>query len=275
MKKSFLFLIPFLLLSACQQQAPQDDGRQAAVQIGQEVITENDVQARLRFLPEEDREFAQSPIGRQNFLQIIAREKLISAAAKEAGIHETDIYLTLLEDKRAQLAEVFNDFASQTLEQLWYDSLKENGTLTVTDEEISAYFDKYPYEMIVRQIVIDNAETAEQVLRTLKSSPRRWKEMERQYSVAPEIIRGDKFSFMPGEFLPEIEVIAANSASGSVQGFIKTPLGFHIIMKTGEKRLSRKEAEPRIREVLENKKLDEVLENLKNKYEVIIYEKTE
>jgi len=27
--------------------------------------------------------------------------------------------------------------------------------------------------------------------------------------------------------------------------------------------------------VLENKKLDEVLENLKNKYEVIIYEKTE
>lgn len=85
MKKSFLFLIPFLLLSACQQQAPQDDGRQAAVQIGQEVITENDVQARLRFLPEEDREFAQTPIGRQNFLQIIAREKLIAPPRKKPG----------------------------------------------------------------------------------------------------------------------------------------------------------------------------------------------
>jgi parvulin-like peptidyl-prolyl isomerase len=274
MKKSFSFLFLCLLLGACQQPA-QDQGHQTAVRIGQEIITENDVQERLRFLPEEDREFAQTTIGRQNFLQIIAREKLIAAAAKEAGMHESDIYLTLLEDKRAQLEEIYNDFANQTLEQLWYDSLKENGTLNVSAEEIENYYDKYPYEMTVSQIIIDNAETAEQVLRTLKGSPRRWKEMERQYSTAPEIIRGDNFSFMPGEFLPEIEVIAANSASGSVQGFIKTPLGFHIIMKMGEKRLSRKEAEPRIRKVLENKKLDEVLENLKKKYEVIIYEKAE
>lgn len=274
MKKSFLFIFVCFLLSACQQPT-QEAAPQTAARIGQETITEDDVQARLRFLPEEDREFAKTPIGRNNFLQIIAREKLIAAAAREAGIHESDIYLTLLEDKRAQLKEVYDDFASQTLEQLWYDSLKESDALNVTPEEIESYYDKYPYEMTVRQIIIDNAETAEQVLRTLKSSPRRWKEMERQYSSAPEIIRGDNFSFMPGEFLPEIEVIAANSASGSVQGFIKTPLGFHIIMKMSEKRLSRKDAEPRIRQVLESKKLDEVLENLKNKYEVIIYEKAE
>ena len=46
-------------------------------------------------------------------------------------------------------------------------------------------------------------------------------------------------------------------------------------MKTSEKRLPRQEAEPRIREVLENKKTDEALEALKNKYEVVIYEKSE
>ena len=120
---------------------------------------------------------------------------------------------------------------------------------------------------------MDNAQTADQVLRALKASPSRWKELERQYSSAPETLK--TLSFMPGEYLTDIEVIAANSPAGSVQGFFKTAQGFHIIMKTNEKRLSRKEAEPRIREVLENKKLDNVLESLKNKYEVVIYEKSE
>ena len=46
-------------------------------------------------------------------------------------------------------------------------------------------------------------------------------------------------------------------------------------MKTGERRLSKKDAEPRIREVLKNKKTDDVLDSLKNKYEVVIYEKSE
>ncbi len=111
------------------------------------------------------------------------------------------------------------------------------------------------------------------MLRAIKRSPSRWKELERQYSVAPEAARGKEFSVMPGEYLPEIEVIAANSPSGSVQGFIKTGQGFHIIMKTKEKRLSFKDAEPRIREILRAQKEDNVLNALKNKYEVVVYEK--
>ena len=158
---------------------------------------------------------------------------------------------------------------------MWYDKLREDGTLAVTDEEIDAYYKKYPYEMTVKQIIVADAQTADEVLRSLKNSPSRWKTLARQYSVAPEQIREDSFSFMPGEFIPEIEVIAANSSAGTVQGFIKTAQGFHIIMKMGEKRLSKKDASPRIREVLENKKLDDALNTLKNKYEVVIYEKTE
>ena len=154
-----------------------------------------------------------------------------------------------------------------------YDELREKGDTAVTDEEISAYYEKYPYQMTIKQIIIDNAQTADQVLRALKSSPRRWKELDRQYSIAPESLK--ELSFMPGEYLPEIEVIAANSPTGSVQGFFKTSQGFHIIMKTSDKRLSRKDAEPRIRQVLENKKLDNLLNTLKNKYEVVKYKKSE
>ena len=74
------------------------------------------------------------------------------------------------------------------------------------------------------------------------------------------------------EYLENLEVIAANSPIGKAQGFFKTPLGFHIIMKTGENKLSLKQAEPRIKQVLQQQRIDELLETLKNTYEVTIYD---
>ncbi len=272
MKRCLLIAVLCLAVWGCKKAAdtiPDD----AAARVGRETITEEDIAARTALLSEDDRAFAKTPIGRQNLLQIITREKLIAAAAKDEQLDQSDVYLSIMEDKRAQLADIYRQFGEQTLEQLWYDELKEKGDTAVTDEEIDAYYDKYPYEMTIQQIIIDNAQTADQVLRALKASPRRWNELERQYSCAPDALR--KLSFMPGEYLPDIEVIAANSPTNSVQGFFKTAQGFHIIKKTGEKRLSRKAAEPRIREVLENKKLDKILDALKNKYEVVIYEKSE
>ena len=127
--------------------------------------------------------------------------------------------------------------------------------------------------MTLKQIIVGNAQTADQLLRSLKGNPSSWNSLSRQYNIAPDSLKS--FSFMPGEYLPNLEVVAANSPVGKVEGFFKTPQGFHIIMKTNEKRLSWAEAQPRIRQVLENQKLDELLDSLKTQYEVIIYDKNE
>ncbi len=286
MKKGLLFICTVLLVVACHKEESSQPAANtpapaveqeiaAAVRAGKETITPQDIQAALDLLSDKDRKFAQTSMGHQNLLQILLREKLIAADAKANKLEQNEGYQELLAKKRAQLDAIYDEYAAQLLENLWYETQREKGLISVSDEEIKEYYKKYPYEMTVKQIILDNAETADQVLRTLKRSPSKWKDMSRQYSIAPEVIRDNSFSFMPGEFLPEIEVIAANSSNGSVQGFIKTGQGFHIIMKTSEKRLSRTEAEPRIRAVLEQKKLDKVLEDLQNKYEVIIYDKTE
>ncbi len=274
MSMNIRLLLPIALLAVwgCQKSADTLPDN-AAARVGSQTITEEDVTERLVLLSEEDRNFAKTSFGRQNLLQIITREKLIAAAAKEDGLEQDDVYLSILEDKRAQMAQTYREFAAQTLERMWYNKLQESGVTHVTNEEIKAYYDKYPYEMTVKQIIVDNAQTADQVLRTLKSSSSYWNTLSKQYNTAPEALQ--QLSFMPGEYLSEIEVVAANSPLGKVQGFFKTPQGFHIIMKTKEKRLSRQEAEPRIRQVLEGQKLDKVLDSLKNKYEVVIYEKSE
>lgn len=268
MRKNWIYLLFILGTWACQKpETPQFTPPTWSAEVN---VTEQDMQSHLEMLTKHDADFAATPIGRQNLQQIILREKLIVADALAQGLDKTEEFNTLATDKRQQLTEIYQDYLSQVLENLWYK--KQQEAIQISDIDVAAYYKKYPYEMTVKQIIVDNAETADQVLRTLKHAPGRWREMERQYSVAPEAIRAQNFTFMPGEFLPEIEVIAANSAPGSVQGFIKTAFGFHIIMKTGEKRLTQKEAEPRIRAVLENKKLDEILESLQNKYEVTIYD---
>ena len=273
MKKSLVAILCALSTAACQQTGTPVAPFNEPTLPDKPAITEKDVQAHLELLSPQDALFAQSPIGRQNLLQVIMREKLILADAQAQGLDKTEDFRTRSQAKRQQLSDIYQAYLPQLLEELWYQQQEKK--LAVSDEEIAAYYKKYPYEMTVKQIIVDNAETAEQVLRTLKHSPGRWREMERQYSVAPEEIRAQNFTFMPGEFLPEIEVIAANSAPGSVQGFIKTALGFHIIMKTGEKRLSQKDAAPRIQTVLRNQKLDAIIEDLQNKYEVTIYDKNE
>jgi len=282
MKRGIITLGTVLLIAACQppqstepslEFLPVENTRGALARM-EKTVSSKDVADRFALLSAQDQQFVKTPLGRQNFLQLIAREKLIALAAQEEGLHQRSDYRALLTAKRAQLDKIYQDYAAHTLENLWYETQRTKGALLVTDEEIDAYYKKYPYEMTIKQIIVDNAETADQLLRTLKSNRSRWKEMARKYTIAPEVLR-EEISFMPGEFLPDIEVVAANSSVGSVQGFFKTAYGFHIIMKTGEKKLSPADAAPRIRAVLENNKLDKLLETLQNKYEVVIDEQNE
>ncbi len=282
MRKLSLFTLLFpCIFCACQkpQAAPQDPATPTAetviAQVGPVSITQKQLDDRLAVLGQEDQAFAQTAVGRRNFINLLVREQLIALDAKDEKLDQSDVYLTALEDKRAQLKDIYNEYATLLLGRLWEENMLEKGILSVTDEEINAYYDKYPYEMTIKQLIIPDAQTADAVWRELKRSKSRWKELERQYSKAPDQSKGKEITFMPGEFIPELEVIAANSPTGSVQGFVKTAQGFHIIMKTRERRLSLKDAAPRIRAILENQKTDAALNALQNKYKVVIYEQDE
>ena len=260
------------LLGACQKQpsALQQD-TEVAARIGTVSVTQQDIQDSIPFLDEKDQKFADTSIGRQNLVQILTREKLILQDAQDSKLNEHPQYRALLDQKRAELDKEYEQFAQRALADFWYEQKVESQK--PSEKEIKDYFDKYPYEMTIKQIIVDNAQTADQVLKTLKSSPGRWKEISRQYSIAPESLQ--TLTFMPGEYLSSLEVIAANSPTGKVQGFFKTPQGFHIIMKTNENRLSFEKAAPRIEQILENQHIDNLLDTLKTKYEVIIYDKNE
>ncbi len=271
MKRCFVLVVLLIsFLAACKQQA-RPSTPEAAARVGTVTITEQDIQDSLNLLNPQDRKFAQTNFGRQNLLQILTREKLILQDAKATGFEQEQEYKDALTQKRMELDDIYKQFAQEALIRTWYN--KNSQSLEPTEKEIKSYYKQYPYEMTIKQIIIDNAQTADQVLRTLKGSPSRWNEMSRQYSVAPDSLK--TLTFMPGEYLDNLEAVAANSPTGKAQGFFKTPQGFHIIMKTGEAKLSYEQAAPRIKQILTNKNLDELLDTLKTQYEVIIYDKNE
>lgn len=288
MKNIWIYSICLVLLAACgvkepteteqtQSQSnhkpgPAEVSADTLAQVGPVSITRQQVEEQLSQLDEQDRAFATSQVGSRNFLQLLVREQLAALDAKEKQIDKSKNYLADLQAKRAELDEIYQRYADQLLIRLWDEQNREAGLLDVSEEEIKAYHKKYPYEMTIKQIILPDAQTAETIWRELRHNKNRWKELEKRYSIAPEQSRGKQVVIMPGEFIPELEVVAANSPTGSVQGFVKTSQGFHIIMKTNERRLSLKDAAPRIRQILENKKQDALLEDLQNKYEVVIYE---
>ncbi len=292
MKNIVALLLPCILFAACGKppaappteldmqtpavkHAAQEEDTFLLAQVGPEKITRAQLNRLIETLDKDDRDFAQTPVGERNFVQLLVREKLAELDAKEKGLDKEELFLNALEDKRQQLQDIYNDYTAQLLLRVWDEKNHSTSAFQVTDAEIEAYFKKYPYEMSIKQIILDDAQTADVVLREIKHNKSRWKELERRYSIAPQRSRGRELSFMPGEFIPELEVIAANSPAGSVQGFIKTAQGFHIIMKTGERKLALKDAAPRIRTILENQKSDAALKALQNKYKVIIYEQND
>lgn len=264
-----LVVIACLGLISCQKENPA--AQEPAARIGTVTITQQDIEHATDLLDAQDRKFAQTPFGKENLLQILMREKLILQDAQHAGLEQNKDYQEALAQKRAELDNMYDQFARDALVRTWYT--KHAKKWEPSEKEIKAYYDKYPYEMTIKQIILENAQTADQMLRTLKGSPGRWKEISRQYSIAPETLQN--LTFMPGEYLENLESVAANSPVGKVQGFFKTPQGFHIIVKTAEKRLSFEQAAPRIRQVLLDRHLDEQLDTLKTQYEVIIYDKNE
>lgn len=234
--------------------------------VGGAYVTRAELESALQNTDSAFAKYASTPFGRKNVLDALIKERLAEQDIAEQKIIETPEYKETVERALAALRRA-------ELYRIWLKKLQADGLINVTEEEIAAYHKKYPYEMTLRQIILSNAEDASAVLRALKANKNRFKELSRQYNSYPG--SDTPHTYMPGEYFSDVETVAANTASGTVQGFIKTPHGFHILIKDSEKRLSLAQARERVKLVLEQQKLDDYFNSLTQKHKVEVYEEHE
>lgn len=275
MRKLTISAAALLILCACGGGTPQNDESQngpTLALVAGEPITQTDFDKEADALDDSFRQYLNTDIGKENFLNYLINEKLILKAAKDSGLENNPQYIKEIKNIEAEQQRSLAKAKEYALYRLMAQKLYEDGTLAVTEEEIKAYHDKYPYQIYLMEIVLQDPKEAADVTRAIRNAKTKqtFQEAVRKFSKDPvsKKNKGELPPFIPGEYLPQIEVAAANTPAYQVQGFIKTPRGFHIIMKTGEEKLSYNKAKERIKEILERQKMDAYLNSLKGKYGV-------
>ncbi len=272
MKKMLLLLPVLCFFAACKQQPQQEAVAGALAKVGNAYITVADVEQRAQGLDADFQKFIATPAGRENFLGLMVNEELLRQQAAAAGIDKTDEYEKELRDFKEMQTANLKKFQNNLKQRMLLGKLQEDGTLSAGEQEIKDYYKKYSYQIYLLQILLDDPEEASAVTREVKRSNNRYnfESAARKFSVDPVSKKqgGALPPFIPGEFLPEIEVPAANTPLNQAQGFIKTAQGFHIFMKVKEEKLSYQEAKERIAQILEKQKMDAYLASLKSKFGV-------
>ena len=279
MKKTlFLTLLVFAACAPKQDSTTQEpviyNNSPVLAYVNEQPITQKDFDIAANNLDDAFKNFVRTDAGKANFLSFLISEKLLLEDAKTRGIDLMPEYkaeISALEEAHKQALKTAKNFA---LRKYLLETLAQDGTLNVTEDEIKEYYKKYPYEITIRQLIISDSQKAANVMKEMRNTRAvsRFADFARQYSDEPTLRKsgGEMQPFIPGEYLPQIEVPAATSKLMEVQGFFTTPQGNHIIMKTAETRLNYKDAKDRIKLILENQKLDNYLNSLNKKYNISI-----
>ena len=284
MRKTLIgFLCLVVFTAACEQEKkiePASPPPDALAQVGGVYITQADMDNIVAGQTPQSQKYLNTSFGREGMLDVLIREQLMAADAKSNNIEQNPVYKKTIDDMQKDFDRLLSDAKKYNLIKIWLDTLRENGTISVSQQEIDDYYKKYKYEITIRQMVIPNAQDAETVLRELRAGgakEARFIELAKKFSLDPQadLEKGQLYTFIPGEYMPEIENAAANSPAGTVQGFIKTKRGFHIIYKVKEKGIAKKEAQGRIVKIIENEKLDKYLAGLYDKYKTEVYKSYE
>lgn len=270
--KNLLYLtLTILALGACTPKQQEADTNVLA-KVGNEEITQEEFDIKASNLDGDFREFLLTPTGKNNFLSLIINEHLLLKAAKAKNLDSNPEYVAEIEAIRKQQEANLKAAQDFALTRLFMQKLKEDGTITVTEEEIKSYHKKYPYQITLLHILLEDPQKAAAVTREIRTikSQNTFEDYARKFSIDPVTKKqgGRLPPFIPGEYLPQIEIPAANTPVMQVQGFIKTAQGFHIIMKIKEEALTYTQAKDRIKNILEKQKMDAYLNSLKEKYGV-------
>lgn len=277
MRKIISLYILLVCLCAClQKENPQKQDnslpQNTLAKVAGYVITQEEFDEKAELLDPTFKQYISTPRGKQNFLNYLISERLLQQEALFENLQNDPEYQkeidSIIKQQEANLKRSKEFLLRKTL----LDNLYNQGVLYVSEDEVKDYYKKYPYEIQILQIIVNDPQEAAQVMNYVKGTKTQnsFKEAVAKFSKDPlaKQSHGALPPFIPGEYLPEIEVPAANSSTGQVQGFIQTPLGFHIIMKVGENRLTYDNAKERIQTILEKQKLDGYLNSLKEKYGV-------
>lgn len=229
--KRWIAMVLTAVVCVCMCCAKEEEG-EALARIGNEVLTLQDLEARLEGMPPFMKEQLSTPDGRKRLLTALVDEEIIVRDALDRGLDQTDSF-------KNEMAQRKRD----ALVQLYYERVIE--AESAPDEgEVVEYYDSNVDEFTVkesiraRHILVETEAEARKVLRELKGGAdfgdvAREKSLDtftkdREGLLQGEIKRGEPIRTL-GD-LPELVEVCFQLAEGDLSEPVKTEKGYHIVM---------------------------------------------
>lgn len=284
---STLVVIVVPQIHADEKQADSNDSRVIA-EVGDEKILFGDLNNLIRMMPPSYQAMFSNVEQMNKLLERQIDNMLFAQEARRLKVDENP-------DVRYKLEEFTKGILTQALIE---ETVNKN--ITVTDEEIEEYYKnnisefEVPEKVKVSHILIaidsdasenvkaEKKKQAEQILYKVKAGEN-FAELAQQFSDdSATKKRGGVLGFFPrGSKSTEIEEVAFNLKKGEVSDIVLTDKGYHIIKlldkKEGTTRSledSRKKIKNRLTQQKKNEAIQRLLEDLKAKTKVVIYEET-
>ncbi|MCT4595993.1 MAG: peptidylprolyl isomerase [Anaeromicrobium sp.] len=191
--------------------------------VGDREITKEQLDFAISHAPQQQAMQFQTLAGKKYLVNELISQELLFIDAKEQGFDKNEDFLKELEILKDNLLK---QYAVKRL----------IGNITMTDEELKAYYDENPDHFVkaeqvrARHILLKDEEKAKEVLAEVKGGLD-FKEAAQKYSECPSKENGgDLGLFQSGQMVPEFEKAAFGLNVGEMSDLVKTQFGYHIIL---------------------------------------------
>ena len=195
-------------------------------------ITEADVDAYIKNMPQDQQAYAAYPQFREHVLKQLMAFHLYAKMAVEEKMDETEEFKAMLENARKEI-----------LAQTAINSVLKD--VVVTEEEMLAFYNENPDHFAeaesahAKHILVDTEEKAMEIMTSIEKGEAVFEDAAKEFSSCPSNAQGgDLGEFGRGQMVPEFDQVAFEAEIGKVVGPVKTQFGYHLIKVEGRKEAS-------------------------------------
>jgi parvulin-like peptidyl-prolyl isomerase len=276
MKTTSALLIFPLLLTACRERDP------ILARVGDERVRQSTFLREIDGIPFSSRTYLQSPAGKKELMELLVRRKILTQAARDAGIDRTPALKEKLgalhadyERQKRELDRRYHE-ARERITAGEFLAERRRGPLKVTDDEV-ARFRAEEKEVRASHILVSDRETAMRLRARVVKAHESFGNVAREASEDAQTAakRGDLGWVTRGSLVPAFETALFALAIGDVSDVVASPYGYHLILKTDERPVSRspdKNLDDRLRQALEGRKLQDWFDVLRRRFPVRVDE---
>jgi len=257
-------------------------GKKEAVlaKVGGEKVTAAEFEREMAARPFADESYLASLPGRREFLELLVRRKVLLAESRRAHYDQKDEVKAKLEALDAQFARQHAEARERLLIGEYLRTLQEN-EFKVTDEEVARFFETQT-EAKASHILVSTKEKAEEAAAEIAKGAA-FEAAAKKFSEDPTgQAGGDLGYFIRGTLAPDFERAVFALKNGGISGVVSSPYGYHIVKKTGERKLAERpkakgkgrvqlaDVQDEIRKALEQQKFHAWLENKRRQLKISV-----